>query len=84
MHNRTDSGPRARHDGSMTPTALVDPPVSAPPTCLLCHTPASGITVESLATGSTWKCERCGQLWDADRLERAAGYAEYVAAHPGL
>ena len=68
----------------MTPTALVDPLVSGVPTCLLCHTPASGITFESLATGSTWKCEGCGQLWDGDRLSTAAAYAEYVAAHPGL
>ena len=48
-------------------------------TCPLCQTVADG---SSDAANGSWWCRRCGQRWDATRLETAAAYALYVAAHP--
>ena len=48
-------------------------------TCPLCQMVADGSS--ETANGSWW-CRRCGQRWDAMRLETAAAYAVYVAAHP--
>ena len=50
-------------------------------TCPLCHTADDTITPDSLRAGAAWACTRCGQSWSAARLEKAAAYAQYVAAH---
>jgi hypothetical protein len=38
------------------------------------------MTDQALATGAAWRCTRCGQHWDATRLETVAAYARYLAA----
>jgi ribosomal protein L37AE/L43A len=70
----TDSGPRA-DDGGV--------PASTPgdATCPFCHTTNRSLTQEALATGSYWRCVRCGQRWDAGRLATVAAYARWSAAH---
>ena len=50
-------------------------------TCLLCHTIDQTITHAALAGGESWRCTRCGQMWDVARLTAAAAYAQYVATH---
>lgn len=44
-------------------------------TCPLCHTVESTISNAALAGGASWRCGRCGQRWDAERLDTAAAYA---------
>jgi ribosomal protein L37AE/L43A len=51
------------------------------PTCPLCHTLDQTVTADALAAGAAWACTRCGQTWSATRLEAAAAYARYAAAH---
>jgi ribosomal protein L37AE/L43A len=48
----------------------------ATPTCPLCHTEDTTITVQAVAEGGTWRCTRCGQMWSADRLAAVAAYAD--------
>jgi transposase-like protein len=63
----------------MTP---VQTPLSVlSPTCPLCHTLDHTLTSESLLAGAGWSCARCGQKWTVARLETAAAYQRYVAAH---
>lgn len=50
-------------------------------TCPLCRTVNGTVTSEALAAGATWACARCGQTWSTARLDTAAAYARYVAAH---
>jgi len=52
-------------------------------TCPMCHTVVA-LTQQALAAGATWRCARCGQRWDADRLATVAAYAEYAAGHDHL
>ena len=44
--------------------------------CLLCHT----VHTESFAEnpGRSWRCTRCGQRWDAARLEVVGGYQQWL------
>jgi transposase len=46
--------------------------------CPLCHTAETSISNAALTAGASWRCERCGQRWDAHRLETAAAYAATV------
>jgi hypothetical protein len=60
-------------------TALVgEPDALLLVTCPMCHTPSS-LTQSGLDTGSTWRCDRCGQHWNASRLATVAAYAAWVA-----
>jgi len=43
-------------------------------TCPLCHTADPTMTPEAVADGAAWSCTRCGQKWDAARLEAVAAY----------
>jgi transposase-like protein len=62
-------------------TAALTAPISAlSPTCPLCHTLDQTVTADSIRTGASWACTRCGQIWSAARLETVAAYAQYVAA----
>jgi ribosomal protein L37AE/L43A len=47
-------------------------------TCPMCHAEAS-LTQTALAAGGAWRCVRCGQNWDADRLTAVAAYAVWAA-----
>ena len=63
-----------------TSVALLDeePDVVQPITCPMCHAGAS-LTQSALEAGGAWRCVRCGQHWDADRLTAVAAYAVWVA-----
>ena len=63
----------------MTPVQTPIDVLSA--TCPLCHTLDHTVRPESLLAGARWACVRCGQKWTAARLETAAAYQRYVAAH---
>lgn len=47
-------------------------------TCPLCHTVEASISGAALAEGASWRCVRCGQRWDAERLATAAAYTATV------
>jgi hypothetical protein len=49
--------------------------------CPLCHTPHASLTYQALQAGGDWRCLRCGQRWDARRLDTVAAYAAWVAEH---
>jgi len=62
----------------LPPTAaLLDdqPDVLRPGECPMCHT----LTQSARDTGGAWRCVRCGQSWNAERLATVAGYAVWVA-----
>ena len=44
--------------------------------CLLCHT----VHTESVLgdPSRSWRCSRCGQLWDASRLAAVMDYQRWV------
>jgi hypothetical protein len=71
---------------SRLPAAL--PETTADPlklaTCPLCHTSQAPLTHQRLQAGGGWRCVRCGQRWDAHRLETVAAYAAWVAEHERL
>ena len=50
-----------------------------PGTCPLCHTIASEISAEDVASGRGWRCKTCHQRWDGARLATVAAYALFVA-----
>jgi predicted Zn finger-like uncharacterized protein len=52
-------------------------------TCPMCHTTAS-VTQSAIQAGDAWRCARCGQHWDATRLEAVAAYAAWVLANQGV
>jgi predicted CXXCH cytochrome family protein len=56
---------------------MPDPLQSVP--CPFCHTPHAALSDQALYTREYWVCVRCGQRWDAHRLETVAAYAEWVA-----
>ena len=47
--------------------------------CPGCHTPHPSLTREGLAAGVGWTCVRCGERWNALRLETVAAYRAWVA-----
>jgi predicted Zn finger-like uncharacterized protein len=51
-----------------------------PATCPMCHTSAA-LSRSALAAGGEWRCVRCGQHWDAERLAAVAAYAAWSADH---
>lgn len=53
-------------------------------TCPLCHTSHASLTQETLQARGDWRCVRCGQQWDARRLETVAAYATWVAKHESV
>lgn len=78
------SGPRRPH----TPAATIPGPSARPlshdviPMCPLCHTGTVAVTAQTLSEGAYWRCERCGQMWDAIRLQTAADYSRYAEDAP--
>jgi len=49
--------------------------------CPGCHTPHASVADEALQARDHWVCVRCGQRWDAHRLETVAAYAAWVVEH---
>ena len=61
------------------PIVEVQPPTNdVIPTCPLCHTSTTAVTVHTLREGAYWRCTRCGQMWDAFRLQTAANYTRHA------
>jgi hypothetical protein len=64
------------------PTKSLGVAIAAPAgTCLLCHAVDESVTFEKLAAGEYWRCSRCGQMWDAVRLETAGAYSYSQLTH---
>jgi transposase len=49
-------------------------------TCPMCHTSAT-LSEGALQAGGGWRCVRCGQHWDAERLAAVAAYAAWCVDH---
>jgi len=47
----------------------------APGTCKLCHTVEQQVTQAGLDAGDSWRCHRCGQMWDAVRILAVANHS---------
>lgn len=63
---------------SQVTTAVLDHETDySPLACPMCHTPTS-VTRAAVEAGADWRCVRCGQLFDAERLAAMAAYAEWV------
>ena len=57
---------------------------AAPPrtvSCPMCHMVHPSLTPASVAAGEDWRCSRCGQRWDAERLATVAAYADWMREH---
>jgi predicted Zn finger-like uncharacterized protein len=70
------------HDSSLPAAVLTETEIAVPgpATCPLCHTPSS-LSLDTLGAGGYWRCARCGQDWDAARLDGYAVYAAWVIEH---
>jgi hypothetical protein len=66
--------PRPRVQGTLANDVI--------PKCALCHTSTAAVTVQTLYEGAYWRCTRCGQMWDALRLQTAADYARHAELLP--
>lgn len=44
--------------------------------CPMCHTPTP--MAQANAAGVDWRCARCGQHWDDQRLAAVAAYADWT------
>ena len=64
-------------DSAVVDTA-VDPEGFA--TCPRCHMMDTTLTNASLAAGGDWRCLRCGQRWDRNRIATVAAYAVWDSA----
>jgi len=63
-------------------TTMLDEPADfSCATCPLCETTHPSLTREALEAGASWYCVRCGQHWDAQRLQTVSGYRAWVARH---
>ena len=47
-------------------------------TCPMCHTQHPSLMRAAVAAGEGWRCSRCAQVWDEDRLSAVAAYATWV------
>ena len=63
----------------MSLLADVVPDLEGFATCPSCHTADSRVTNLAVSGGADWHCARCGQLWNALRLETVAAYAVWLA-----
>ena len=50
-------------------------------TCPMCHTAHASLTCAALDAGAGWRCSKCGQRWDAERLLIVSGYEAWVREH---
>ena len=46
-------------------------------TCPSCHTTDPTMTNDAVSSGASWRCERCTQRWDRDRLAVVAAYTAW-------
>jgi len=65
----------------ITVLVTVEPDVSGPVTCPMCHTTHSSLTADALKVGTDWLCARCGQRWDATRLATVGAYGAWALEH---
>jgi hypothetical protein len=48
-------------------------------TCPSCHTADAAVTSAAVSGGADWRCVRCGQRWDANRLATVAAYDAWLS-----
>ena len=46
--------------------------------CPLCHTSHGALTPDAVNPNVSWKCDRCGQRWDADSLATVSAYSAWT------
>ena len=62
-----------------TPGAPRDTPADPDlATCPMCHTAHPSLTRVAVAAGEGWRCARCAQPWDEQRLSAVASYAKWA------
>lgn len=49
-------------------------------TCPRCHAVDTTLTNAALAAGRDWRCQRCQQRWDKNRIATVAAYDAWDAA----
>jgi hypothetical protein len=47
-------------------------------TCPMCHTVHASLSTTAIDAGADWRCARCGQRWDAERLSTVSAYQAWV------
>lgn len=57
-----------------------EPDTSGLALCPMCHTTHPSLTEGALEAGCDWLCVRCGQRWDAQRLQTVRAYAAWEHA----
>jgi hypothetical protein len=55
-----------------------DPSTPGIATCPMCYTAHPSLTRAAVVAGEDWRCSRCGQQWDAERLAAVAAYAAWM------
>jgi hypothetical protein len=64
---------------AVTPGAPADTPADPnPATCPMCHTAHPSLTRAAVAAGEGWRCSRCAQVWDEERLSAVAAYERWM------
>ena len=48
--------------------------------CPTCHLVHETMTNATLAAGATWRCQRCGELWDKRRIAMVVAYNAWESA----
>lgn len=61
------------------PTGTTDSAATNRVVCPGCHTVAASMTWDAVVAGAAWRCARCAQHWDLDRLTAVANYGAWLA-----
>lgn len=48
--------------------------VQPPATCPVCRSKELTTTSKTVTTASYWRCLKCGEVWNAERLEAGSRY----------
>lgn len=74
-------------DANRPSLKLVAPAAALPDhalvTCPSCHAEDPVVSNRAVADGAAWVCARCGQEWDAQRLDSVAAYDGWALDHDG-
>lgn len=60
--------------GDSSGTAETEPVVSTPAYCPSCRSADVRTTSKVVSAASYWRCEACGEVWNAGRRKEAARY----------
>jgi len=64
--------PPGRGTGTLRTPLQETEPLHAPAACPFCRSPRIATSAAKVDASSYWRCEACGQMWNADRLRSSA------------